>query len=288
MIEINKSGGIFIKANKYTKEQIESVDPKELELGIKIEMEHTNDREEAKIFALDHLIKEGFKKYYTNLVDLEKEMKKSKVAVGIGTTHRTPSGKLVKKIGEGKWVEVRDEKGGKTYQSSGRDEGTKGEAKGQTKTADGVDLKEATKHKGKKFRVKGHGKEAVDTRYHGIVGEFTGDFNHDGKPKLKIWDKIKNAFSVIAVPAPVLEMAKSVFLIHRSDTGETVFLKARDDVREIQNFYDLFEKSSDKDKWISEKIKKIMDEGETDNKRAVAIAYSMWEDRNKKKSKKVK
>lgn len=53
------------------------VDPKELALGIKIEMEHTSDKELAKEIALDHLAE--FKDYYTNLVKMEKNMKSKKV-----------------------------------------------------------------------------------------------------------------------------------------------------------------------------------------------------------------
>lgn len=215
-----------------------------LMVGAYIELEHTDNIDEAIVIAQEHLSE--FDNYYEGLMDMEEDLKKSfnlekSQRMGLGTTHRTPSGKLVKKIGEGKWVEVRDEKSGekKSFRATGKDEGTSGEAGKQTKTADGLDLKEASKHKGKKFRVKGHGKEAVNTRYHGIVGEFTGEFNHEGKPKLKIWDKIKNAFSVIAIPAPVLEMAKSVFTIPQYNSNKIILLKADEtNLKELQSFYD--------------------------------------------------
>ena len=44
----------------------ENVDSKELEIGIAVEMEHTNDRENAKEIALDHLAEKG--DYYSSLI----------------------------------------------------------------------------------------------------------------------------------------------------------------------------------------------------------------------------
>jgi len=44
---------------------------KELKLGIKIELEHTNKKEIAKEIALDHLSE--IPDYYTRLVKMEKE-----------------------------------------------------------------------------------------------------------------------------------------------------------------------------------------------------------------------
>jgi hypothetical protein len=41
------------------------VDPKQLEMGIKVEMEHTDDKKVAKTIALDHLAEDP--KYYTKL-----------------------------------------------------------------------------------------------------------------------------------------------------------------------------------------------------------------------------
>jgi hypothetical protein len=47
------------------------VDPKELKMGIKVEMEHTTNPEEAKIIALQHLAEDP--KYYTKLATLNLE-----------------------------------------------------------------------------------------------------------------------------------------------------------------------------------------------------------------------
>jgi hypothetical protein len=52
-------GGLGDKLNP------EDVDPDELELGIKTELEHTSDRELAKDIALDHLSEHP--DYYTRL-----------------------------------------------------------------------------------------------------------------------------------------------------------------------------------------------------------------------------
>ena len=46
-------------------------DSKELALGIKVELEHTNDLEVAKEIAKDHLMEDS--KYYTNLSKWHKE-----------------------------------------------------------------------------------------------------------------------------------------------------------------------------------------------------------------------
>ena len=48
-----------------------SYDPEELEKGIKVEMEHTDDPEEAKRIALDHLLENP--KYYSKLEVCMKE-----------------------------------------------------------------------------------------------------------------------------------------------------------------------------------------------------------------------
>jgi hypothetical protein len=45
------------------------VNPKQLEMGIKVEAEHTPDKEIAKRIALDHLTE--FPYYYTGLAKLE-------------------------------------------------------------------------------------------------------------------------------------------------------------------------------------------------------------------------
>lgn len=49
-------------------------DPKQLEMGIKVEMEHTNNKEVALCIALDHLVE--FPDYYTRLEEMEEEAKK--------------------------------------------------------------------------------------------------------------------------------------------------------------------------------------------------------------------
>lgn len=49
----------------------DDVDPKELEMGIEIELEHTSDRETAKRIALDHLAE--IEDYYTRLKKMEAE-----------------------------------------------------------------------------------------------------------------------------------------------------------------------------------------------------------------------
>jgi len=51
-----------------------NIDPKELEMGIIIEKEHTNDPDLAKKIAIDHL-KES-PKYYTFLKEIEDKMPK--------------------------------------------------------------------------------------------------------------------------------------------------------------------------------------------------------------------
>ena len=50
-------------------------DAKELALGIKTEMEHTDDKEEAKSIARDHLLE--IPDYYTRLLKMEKELKEN-------------------------------------------------------------------------------------------------------------------------------------------------------------------------------------------------------------------
>jgi len=52
-------------------------DAKELALGIKTEMEHTDSREEATSIAKDHLQEPGMSHYYTNLLKMEKELKEN-------------------------------------------------------------------------------------------------------------------------------------------------------------------------------------------------------------------
>jgi len=65
-----------ILSEKYLNEIVtpakeEDVDPKELQMGIKTEMEHTNDKEEAKKIALQHLAEDPH--YYSKLKKIEKK-----------------------------------------------------------------------------------------------------------------------------------------------------------------------------------------------------------------------
>lgn len=53
-------------------------DSKELEAGIKVEMEHTDDPEIAKKIAKDHLSEPGLSDYYTRLIAMEKQAKLEK------------------------------------------------------------------------------------------------------------------------------------------------------------------------------------------------------------------
>lgn len=62
----------FIHAGVSNKTQID-IDPEQLEMGIKVEMEHTNIQEIAKKIALDHL--QECKTYYTYLKEMEDKMK---------------------------------------------------------------------------------------------------------------------------------------------------------------------------------------------------------------------
>jgi len=51
----------------------DKADPKQLEMGIKVEMEHTTSPEIAKRIALDHLAE--FPNYYTALAEMENKLK---------------------------------------------------------------------------------------------------------------------------------------------------------------------------------------------------------------------
>lgn len=73
----------------------EDVDAKELELGIQVELEHTNSKEEAKRIALQHLKED--EKYYTKLKKLNLEGKHEPVKPGI----------LKKRLGKLTCTEVR-------------------------------------------------------------------------------------------------------------------------------------------------------------------------------------
>jgi hypothetical protein len=56
---------------------IKDADPKQLKMGIKVEMEHTSDPKIATRIALDHLAE--FKDYYTHLKTMEAAMKGRKI-----------------------------------------------------------------------------------------------------------------------------------------------------------------------------------------------------------------
>ena len=70
---------LYGEANR-KKIDLSKIDPKELRMGIKVEYEHTKDRETAKRIALDHLAE--LPDYYTRLKAMEeqalKELKKKK------------------------------------------------------------------------------------------------------------------------------------------------------------------------------------------------------------------
>ena len=63
----------FFNSGKSRKEHIteNDVDPQQLEMGIKVELEHMEDETVAKKIALDHLAE--IKDYYTRLAKMEKE-----------------------------------------------------------------------------------------------------------------------------------------------------------------------------------------------------------------------
>ncbi len=66
---INNEESLIGKHNGTEKD----VDPEQLELGIRIEMEHTNDKSVAKAIALDHL--NEISDYYSRLIKMGKEAK---------------------------------------------------------------------------------------------------------------------------------------------------------------------------------------------------------------------
>lgn len=69
--------GSFFAAGYAFKEEFtdKDADPKELKMGIKVEMEHTTDPLIAKRIALDHLSE--LPDYYTRLAKMEEEGKKA-------------------------------------------------------------------------------------------------------------------------------------------------------------------------------------------------------------------
>jgi hypothetical protein len=69
-------GSEFVNAGRAFEKKItaKDVDPKELEMGILVEMEHTTNRDIATKIALDHLSE--IKDYYTRLKKMEEKAKK--------------------------------------------------------------------------------------------------------------------------------------------------------------------------------------------------------------------
>ena len=59
------------KIGKHDDRPDSDFDPEELEMGIKVEFEHTNDKDLAKSIAKDHLSE--IPDYYTRLRDMEGE-----------------------------------------------------------------------------------------------------------------------------------------------------------------------------------------------------------------------
>lgn len=66
----------FEQAGYFNQYGLQSVDEKELEMGIKVEMEHTTNKEIAKRIALDHLTE--ISNYYTLLKEMEDKAKEQK------------------------------------------------------------------------------------------------------------------------------------------------------------------------------------------------------------------
>lgn len=68
-----------LKGGKGDRLDPKKVDQHELKLGIKHEMEHTDDREIAQEIALDHLSEDP--KYYTNLIKHGIKERKNKLTL---------------------------------------------------------------------------------------------------------------------------------------------------------------------------------------------------------------
>lgn len=64
----------FTQHGKWVEEDKPKVDPKQLAMGIKVELEHTNNPEMAKRIAKDHISE--FSDYYTRLEAMEAAAKK--------------------------------------------------------------------------------------------------------------------------------------------------------------------------------------------------------------------
>lgn len=63
----------FMSEGKSKGQEPPDLDPAELEMGIKVEMEHTTDPKVARKIALDHLTE--FRSYYTALKAMEEALK---------------------------------------------------------------------------------------------------------------------------------------------------------------------------------------------------------------------
>jgi hypothetical protein len=61
---------------KKTGFQLKDADPDQLAIGIKVEMEHTDDPQIATIIALDHLAE--YPTYYTALIEMEQHLESLK------------------------------------------------------------------------------------------------------------------------------------------------------------------------------------------------------------------
>lgn len=99
-----------MKIGKHNKISDSKFDKKELRIGIKIEMEHTDDEEVAKDIAKDHLSE--IPNYYTRLAKMEKEGKKMKKAL-LERIEKSRSHKYIKREGiKGKYKYVYPGEGG--------------------------------------------------------------------------------------------------------------------------------------------------------------------------------
>jgi len=72
-VDVNNFLSIFNINELQTPAKEKDVDPKELKMGIEVEMEHTDDPSKAKVIALQHLAEDP--KYYTKLASLNLEEK---------------------------------------------------------------------------------------------------------------------------------------------------------------------------------------------------------------------
>lgn len=111
--------GDLISGGK-SKGKLNKVNPKELEMGIEVEFEHTNNKEIAEKIARDHLAE--FPNYYSALLKMEKILEKEKpmkkafikiydnIYIDLQKAKKMPIGtvsKGKKKVAEGKWVLVK-------------------------------------------------------------------------------------------------------------------------------------------------------------------------------------